>query len=154
MTSIDKIINFLKADNWIFDQLNNNLIAVTFQGNYFLANIFISIDKEKVLFGILPYIETVQNECSVQLNKILLQINYKINFAKFCLDDENNVGLVLELNGNDLHQSEFLESLKLLILIADQFYQPLHIIAVDPSFKIPDSTNFDTMQDLESKNDN
>jgi hypothetical protein len=55
-----------------------------------------------------------------------------MNMAKFTVDDDRDVMLAVELPRENLDYSEFSDALGALSYYADQTYEAVHALAVDP----------------------
>lgn len=70
---------------------------------------FVNLDEEEgwVYFTINPFVPTPDPDCLDNLGYHLARLNYEITMAKFVLDDEGDVALMVELPAEDLTYAHF-----------------------------------------------
>ncbi len=134
---INNYEEILKKGKWKYTFKKPDLAVVDFKGNQVECEVLIQGDKDGITFGVMPYISTTNILCINRLYGILLLLNYKINYAKFCINDDKQVSLLLETANPNISIEEFENYLQMICLLSDKFYEILYTIANDPDFKIP-----------------
>ena len=74
----------------------------------------------------------VNDAATSNLHEHLLRLNYNMNMAKFMLDDDNDIGLTVEIPNSDLQVGEFEDALRAVCIYMDRNYVELVRLATDP----------------------
>ena len=77
--------------------------------------------------------ELLQQRLVVLPLEHLLRLNHRINMAKFMLDDDDDVGLTVEMPIFDLQVGEFEDALRACCIYADENYVELMNLATNPN---------------------
>ena len=94
---------------------------------------FVNLDEEEgwIYFTINPFVPSPDPECLDNLCRHLVRLNYDVTMAKFVIDDEDDVALMVELPAEDLAYSHFAAAIAALSKAAGENYDELSNLSQD-----------------------
>jgi len=129
----ETIASYFEQYGWKYDQLDDTHFVTGFSSDVTDAfTIYITLAPNWVYFGISPYVAAPTDpECEHKLYKHLLRLCQEINMAKFSVDSDGDVVLMVELPRENLDFGEFSDALTALSYYADEHYATVHALATD-----------------------
>jgi hypothetical protein len=95
---------------------------------------FIKLTDNWIYFTISPFVVAPKKpECKEKLYYHLLRLNRDVNMAKFCIDNDGDVVLTVELPCTDLDYNEFSDAIGALCYYADDTYVEMLNLATTPN---------------------
>jgi hypothetical protein len=101
-------------------------------------DLYATVAEDWVHFAVSPFLPRPTAEAAPRLFAALLQINHGLRLARFALDADGDVNLVLDLPRDGFGAAEFALALDLLAAIAGELGRPLARMAVDPDYVPPE----------------
>jgi hypothetical protein len=130
----ETIESYFDRYGWQYDRLDDTHFVTGFKSEVTDGfGIYITLAPHWIYFSISPFVKAPDPECERNLYKHLLRLCQQMNMAKFAVDDDKDVMLAVELPRESLDFSEFSDALGALTYYADQTYETVHALAVDPS---------------------
>jgi len=85
------------------------------------------------IYFYLPFPVKIQPAARDNITEHLLRLNYTMTMAKFMLDNDDDIGLTVELPNEQLQVSEFEDAIRAICVYADENYVELVRLATDPT---------------------
>ena len=128
------IESYFDRFDWQYDRLDDTHFLTGFRSEVTDSfAIYITLAPNWVYFTISPYVEAPKNvTCEQKLYEHLLRLCQQMNMAKFTIDNDGDVVLTVELPRENLDYSEFSDALGALSYYADQSYEAVYALSVDP----------------------
>src|SRR5215212_5457570 len=128
----DTIEAYFKQLDWPFTRRDEHNWATGYKGEVYTFNFYVRT-TDTWLYVYVPFQVTVKPEARNNLYEHLLRLNQKINMAKFMLDDDDDVGLTVEIANISLQAGEFEDALRACCIYADENYIELMTPATNPN---------------------
>lgn len=141
----ETIDGYFEQYGWTYSrEPGSNSWTTGFRGDVSNFRLFVKLTDNWIYFTIIPFVIGPKDpECANRLHWHMLRLNREINMAKFCLDEDNDVVLTVELPCENLDYSEFSDALGVLCYCADDMYLEMLNIAQSLSA----SSRFDPQDD-------
>ena len=119
-TLVEKYLKQLKRR---FKPIDENTWLITHRGEVNSFRLFVRLIPNWILFTIYPFVMSPKSrDARLKLYAYLLGLNHQMNLAKFSLDEDEEVVLVVEFPTENLDYSEFKDALDILSYYSDKFY--------------------------------
>ena len=106
-----------------FKRIDETTWLTTHRGEVNTFRLFIRLIRSWLLFTIYPFVMSPESdEAKGKLYAHLLSLNHHMNMAKFSLDEDREVVLMVEFPTENLDHSEFKDALDLLSYYSDKYY--------------------------------
>lgn len=131
----ETIKDYFERYGWSFNQTEADRFVTGFKSDVVdLFTIHVTLAPHWVYFAVSPFVGAPTNPaCERKLHRHLLRLSQEINLAKFSIDAEGNVVLLVELPRENLSFSEFSDALNALSYYAEEHYLEVSALANDPS---------------------
>lgn len=107
-----------------------------FRGESSSFNIIMHLTENWLYFAVGPFGSAPKDpECEKRLHQHLLRLNNLINMSKFCLDEDGDVVLMVEVPRASLSYGLFEDALNALSYYADAHYKDLTQLSTDPEYR-------------------
>jgi hypothetical protein len=128
------IESYFDLFDWQYERLDDTHFLTGFRSQVTESfGIYITLAPNWVYFAIDSFVEAPQDpECERKLYGHLLRMCQQMNMAKFAVDDDGDIVLTVELPRENLDYSEFSDALGALSYYADQSYEAVYALSVDP----------------------
>ncbi|MFZ9887294.1 MAG: YbjN domain-containing protein [Myxococcota bacterium] len=118
----EDIESFFRTYGWQFDRPGEGHFRTGFVGESGQYEIWVNLSEDWVYFAISPYVERpVVDGVAQVVHRLMLRANHDLNLAKFALDQDGDVVLMVELPREGFAYSHFADSLTALSHYADQW---------------------------------
>lgn len=143
----ETIDGYFEQYGWHYNrEPGSNDWTTGFRGDVASFRIFVRLTEKWIYFTIIPFVIAPQDpQCASRLHWHLLRLNREINMAKFCLDEDNDVVLTVELPCENLDYSEFSDAIGAMCYYADEHYLKVLNLAQSPNAP----SHFDAEDDLD-----
>lgn len=129
----ETIESYFEQYGWSHERTGEFDFRTGFRGDVSLFRILVRLTENWVYFSISPFVIGSQDPaCEHRLYKHLLKLNHEINMAKFTVDKDGDVILIVELPAENLDYSEFSDALGALAYYADDNYARIFVLAHVP----------------------
>lgn len=132
--TIEAYFRKVEDDGWTFNrrgEKDNTWWYATYKGRSVKQEVYLVIDSKWVYFQ-LPFNHiTINPDCKFALYEYLLRLNDRIFTAKFSIDENNKIVLMVEFSIRNFDFSMFNDALKTLVTFADQYLREIDILAQD-----------------------
>ena len=114
---------YLKQLKRRFKRIDETTWLLTYRGEVNSFRLFVRLIRSWILFTIYPFVMSPESpEARLRLYAHLLGLNHHMNLAKFSLDEDSEVVLMVEFPTENLDYSEFKDALDILSYYSDKFY--------------------------------
>lgn len=118
----DAIESYFRTYGWQFDRPGERHFRTGFVGESGQYEIWVNLSDDWVYFAISPYLAKPESDnVAARVHRLLLRANHDLNLAKFALDQDKDVVLMVELPREGFGYSHFADSLTALSHYADQW---------------------------------
>ncbi len=119
---VDDIADYFHTYGWQFDRPSEGLFRTGFVGDSGHYEIWIRVTEAWIYFTISPFFAAEEGqELASEVLRLLLHANHELNLAKFALDEDGDVLLVVELPRAGFSYSHFADALTALSHYADEW---------------------------------
>ncbi len=105
---------------WQFERRRTDLYRTGFAGDTGQYEIWLRATDNWVYFTINPYIRAEGEPLPTPALRLLLELNYTVNLAKFLVDNDGDIALNVELPAEGFSYSHFADALTALSHYADE----------------------------------
>lgn len=114
---------YLKRLKRRFKRVDETTWLLTYRGDASSFRLFVRLIRNWILFTIYPFVTSPDSpQARLRLYRQLLKLNHQMNLAKFSMDEDEEVVLVVEFPTENLDFSEFKDALDILSYYSDRFY--------------------------------
>lgn len=128
----ETVEDYLKQIDWKATRQDDHNWSTGFRGDNATFTFYIRTTDFWIYFY-LPFPVKIQPAARAGVVEHLLRLNYQITMAKFLLDNDDDIGLTVELPNAALQVAEFEDAIRALCVYADENYVELVRLATDPS---------------------
>ncbi|MBU0491344.1 MAG: YbjN domain-containing protein [Chloroflexi bacterium] len=130
----ETIDSYFEQYGWKYKRDEDGDWITGFRGDVQSFRFFVRLTEHWVYFTISPYIVAPKDPvCQQRLHTHLMRLNRDINMAKFCLDNDMDVVLTVELPREGFDYSEFADAIGALSHYADNHYVEVVNLAQSPT---------------------
>lgn len=101
-------------------------------------DLYATVAEDWVHFAISPFLPRAADDAAPRLHATLLQLNQGLRLARFAIDAEGDVTLVLDLPRPGFGDAAFALALEVLTAVAEELGRPLARMAVDAAYVPPE----------------
>jgi len=134
------IESYFNQLEWPFERIDDKNWQTGYKGEVFTFNFYVRTD-EHWLYVYVPFPVKISPAARANVCEHLMRLNYKINMAKFMLDNDGDVGLTAEVPNDKLPLGLFEDALRAVCFYMDENYAELVTLATNPdavsSVKLP-----------------
>ena len=146
----ETIDSYFEQYGWKYKRDEDGDWITGFRGDVQSFRFFIRMTEHWIYFTISPFIVAPKDPvCAQRLHTHLMRLNRDINMAKFCLDQDMDVVLTVELPRESLDYSEFSDAIGALCHYADNHYLEIINLAQNPKAASPYLKDASTENDLD-----
>ena len=131
-TDAATIESYFEQLDWPFTRRDEHNWATGYKGEVYTFNFYVRT-TDTWLYVYVPFQVNVKPEARSNFLEHVLRLNHRINMAKFMLDDDDDVGLTVEMPSTDLQVGEFEDALRAVCIYADENYVELMNLATNPN---------------------
>lgn len=124
----------VEDDGWNFKregEKSNQWWHATYCGGQIKRDVYVILDNKMIYFQ-LPFPIDILPDCIAGLYRFLLRLNDKIFMAKFSIDGNNRVVLMVEQPVRNFDFSGFNDILKTLATLGNEYFNEIDILAQEP----------------------
>ena len=119
-TQIDE---FFDEYGWSFEKEEDTLIWRTgWRGDVSTFNLTVKMTEHWLLFVVNPFVSNLKESCRDRVTHRLARLNFEMTMAKAFLDEDNDIGMAIELPRENFTLSHFQDALGALTHYADKYY--------------------------------
>lgn len=124
------IEEYFQKLEWPFEKMDDHNWQSGYKGETFTFNFFVRTD-ENWLYVYAPFPVKIKAEARANMYEHLMRLNYRINMAKFMLDNDGDVGLTVEVPNENMQLSLFEDALRAVCFYMDDSYAELVNLATN-----------------------
>src|SRR3954471_13833627 len=129
----ETIESYFKQLDWPFQRKDEHNWSTGYKGDVYTFTFFVRTTDDW-LYVYVPFNQVRINPAARNnLNEHLLRLNYRRSMTKFMVDDDDDVGLTVEIPYANLQVEEFNDALLACCTYADGNYVELMNIATNPN---------------------
>ncbi len=128
----ETIEGYFTEYGWSFERLGQGIWRTGFRGESGAFTIYVRLTNTWLYLGIAPFVTKPKRECLMNVWEALLRINREMNLAKFAIDEDDDVTLMVELPMSSVSYTVFAEGLTALAYYADDVYSELSELTQNP----------------------
>jgi hypothetical protein len=128
----ETVEDYLKQIDWKATRQDDNNWSTGFRGDNATFTFHIRTTDFWIYFY-LPFPVKIQPAARANVIEHLLRLNYQISMAKFLLDNDDDIGLTVELPHRSLHVADFDDANRAICFYPDENYVDLETLATDPT---------------------
>jgi hypothetical protein len=126
MSNIEETIHkFFTQYGWEYENIGESTWVTGFQGEYNLYYIYVRVTEDWILLSISPFVPRPAEAQKAAVYSRLMRANFEMTSVKFCIDDNDDVVLAVELTRRNLPYAAFETALDALSYYADIYYPML-----------------------------
>lgn len=124
-SATETVREFFAQYGWEYEEIDEHNWVTGFQGEHKLYHIYVRMTEDWILLSIAPFVPRPTIDHKAEVYAQLMQANYEMTLAKFCVDPEGDVVLAVELPRENLPYAAFSTALDALSFYPDEYYPAL-----------------------------
>ncbi len=129
--SSEEIVEYFGRYGWKYEARRPDLLRTGFVGDSGTFEVWVRLTEHWVFFIVNPYVLRTDKSPNKDLLRMILEVNQKINLAKFGMDDEGDVVLSVDMPQTAFSYERFEDAMTALSHYADLYKGSFENVCVE-----------------------
>ena len=129
---------FFERHEWSYEELDAEIWRTTFSSEEDEDfDLYVALSDDWMHFAVSPVTPLPQRDCQASLHAALLRLNQQITLARFAVDEDGDVNLLIDLPLEGLDYAQFAVAFDTLVDYTRRLGQELARVATRPGYQSP-----------------